>query len=156
MANTYTQAYFHLVFAVRKREALIEKQWRESLEKFITGVVRNHNHKPLAIKAVSDHIHIFIGYNINGLIPDLVEEIKTSSNNWVKIQQLSKFKFEWQNGYGAFTHSHAQVSAVINYINNQEKHHAKSSFRDEYFEMLKKNEVAFKPEYLFDFFDDVD
>ncbi|HNS18730.1 MAG TPA: transposase [Bacteroidales bacterium] len=84
MANTYTQSYFHLVFAVKNREALIMKQWKNELEMYITGIVQNHKHKLLAINSMPDHIHIFIGYNVNHLIPDLVEEIKTSSNAWIK------------------------------------------------------------------------
>ena len=102
-----------------------------------------------------DHIHIFIGYNINHLIPNLVEEIKTSSNSWIKNSKLSNFKFEWQKGYGAFTHSHSQINLVINYIKNQEVHHQNRKFRDEYMELLRKNEVEFKNEYVFTFFDDI-
>ncbi|MDP2059261.1 MAG: transposase, partial [Flavobacteriaceae bacterium] len=100
-------------------------------------------------------IHIFIGYHISQLIPDLVEEIKTSSNAWIKKGNLSKFKFEWQKGYGAFTYSHSQIDAVVKYIMNQEIHHQKQSFRDEYLEILHKNEIEFKDEYVFEFFDDV-
>jgi putative transposase len=94
MANTYTQCYFHLVFAVKNRDALIKKEWKDGLEMYITGIVQNHRHKMLAIGAMPDHIHILIGYNVNQLIPDLVEEIKISSNLWTKGEKLSKFKFE--------------------------------------------------------------
>jgi REP element-mobilizing transposase RayT len=107
MANTFTQCYFHLVFAVRNRDALIRRSWKDELERYITGIVQNHKHKLLAINSMPDHIHIFIGYNVNHLIPDLVEEIKTSSNAWVKSRSLSKFKLEWQKGYGTFSHSHS-------------------------------------------------
>lgn len=155
MANTYTNCYVHLVFAVKNREALIKKQWKNELEKYITGIIQNHKHKMLAIGTMPDHIHIFIGYNVNQLIPDLVEEIKTSSNSWVKQMNYSKFKFEWQKGYGAFTHSRSQIDQVIKYINTQEVHHSKKSFREEYFETLNKNEIEYKDEYLFDFFEDV-
>jgi putative transposase len=152
MANTYKQAYFHLVFSPKNREALICKSWKNDLEKYITGIIRTHNHKLLAISAMPDHIHIFIGYNLNQLIPDLVEHIKTSSNAWIKHSNLSKFKFDWQNGYGAFTHSQAQVDTVIKYIRNQESHHKKSSFREEYLELLKNNDIKYDDRYLFDFF----
>jgi REP element-mobilizing transposase RayT len=100
-----------------------------------------------------DHIHIFIGYHICQLIPDLVEEIKTSSNAWIKKGNLSKNKFEWQKGYGAFTYSQSQINAVVKYIMNQEAHHQKKSFRDEYLEILRKNEIEFKEEYVFEFFE---
>lgn len=154
MANTYSQCYFHLVFAVKNRNALIQKQWKNELEKYITGIVQNHHHKLLAINSMPDHIHIFIGYNLNQMIPDLVEEIKTSSNAWIKNNKLSKFKFEWQRGYGAFTYSHSQIGSVVKYIVNQEHHHKQKSFKGEYLEILKKNEIQFSEEYVFDFFEE--
>jgi putative transposase len=156
MANTYTQCYFHLVFAVKNRNALIKKEWSDEMEKYITGIVQNHRHKMLAIGSMPDHIHILIGYNVNQLIPDLVEEIKTSTNSWIKERRLSKFNFVWQKGYGAFTHSRSQIDFVVKYILSQEEHHKKQSFRDEYLEILVKNEVFFNHEYLFDFFEDID
>ncbi len=153
MANTYTQCYFHLVFAVKDRNALIKDDWRNQLEMYITAIVQNNKHKLLAIGSMPDHIHIFIGYNVNQLIPDLVEQIKTSTNAWIKERNLSKYKFEWQKGYGAFTHSRSQLEAVTKYILSQETHHQKETFRDEYLKILQKNDVEFKGEYLFDFFE---
>ena len=152
MANTYTQSYFHLIFSPKNREALIKKQWKNELEKYITGIIQNHKHKLLAIYAMPDHLHIFIGYNVNHLIPDLVEEIKTSSNAWIKQQGYCKSKFDWQKGYGAFTHSHAQIDTVVRYIQNQEEHHQRKSFKDEYLEVLMRNDIKFNDDYLFDFF----
>ncbi len=156
MANTYTQSYFHLVFAVKNREALIKNEWKSELEKYMTGIVQNHQHKMLAVFCMHDHVHILIGYNVNHLIPDLIEEIKTSTNSWIKSQGFTKFKFEWQKGYGAFTHSHSQIDTVVKYILNQEKHHKKKSFREEYLEMLEKNDVTYNKDYLFDYFDETE
>ncbi|MFM2291834.1 MAG: hypothetical protein RIS29_1647 [Bacteroidota bacterium] len=153
MADTFLQMHAHLVFATKYRDASIQKSWSDSLEKYITGIVQNHGHKLLAIKAVSDHIHIFIGYNVNHLIPNLIEDIKTSSNKWIKEQKLCKANFAWQKGYGGFSHSHSQVEIVSNYIMNQENHHKKRTFREEYIQMLKDNGIDFKEEYLFEFFD---
>ena len=102
-----------------------------------------------------DHIHILIGYNINQLIPEIVEEIKTSTNKWIKEKKLSKFKFDWQKGYGAFTYSRSEIDNVVKYILSQEEHHKKRSFKEEYLEMLEKNEVIFSNEYLFEFFNDI-
>ncbi|MGJ7029938.1 IS200/IS605 family transposase [Niabella hirudinis] len=153
MANTYTQCYAHLVFCPKNRQALIKRQWHNELEKYITGIIQNHKHKLLAIGSMPDHIHIFIGYNLNQLIPDLVETIKTSASAWIKYNKLSDIKFEWQRGYGAFTHSHSQVKTVINYILNQEDHHKKKNFKEEYLELLNEFEIEFKNEYLFEFFD---
>lgn len=155
MANTYTQFYAHLVFAVKNRNALIKKQWKNELEMYITGITQNHKHKMLAISSMPDHIHIFIGYNVNHLIPDLVEEIKTSSNAWIKNNRLSNFRFEWQKGYGAFSNSQSQIDAVVKYVMNQESHHKKTNFKDEYLEILKKTDIQYNDEYLFDFFNDV-
>jgi len=156
MANTYTQCYVHLVFSPKNRQALISKVWKTELEKYITGIIQNRKHKLLAIGAMPDHIHILIGYNLNELIPHLVEEIKTSTNVWIKEKRLSNFKFEWQHGYGAFTHSRMQIDKVVNYILNQEHHHKMKSFKEEYLDMLTKNGVEFKQEYLFEFFQDID
>ncbi len=155
MANTYTQLYIHLVFAVKNRNALIKKIWKNELEMYITGIVQNHAHKMLAINTMPDHIHIFIGYDVNQLIPKLVEEIKTSSNEWIKNNKLSRIHFEWQRGYGAFSHSRSQIDRVVKYILNQENHHRKNNFRKEYLEILKKNDIQYNDDYLFDFFDDV-
>ena len=150
MANTYTQCFFHLVFAVKNRDALIKKEWKDDLERYITGIVQHHKHKLLAIGAMPDHIHIYIGYNVNHLIPDLVEEIKTSSNAWIKAG-LSKFKFEWQKGYGAFTHARSQLDTVVKYVLTQEEHHKKRTFREEYLEMLRKNDIAFNDDMCLSF-----
>jgi putative transposase len=155
MANTYTQCYFHLVYAVKNRDVLIKKEWKDELEKYITGIVRNHRHKMIAIGSMPDHIHILIGYNVNQLIPDLVEEIKTSSNSWIKEKRLSGFRFEWQKGYGAFTYSRSQIDTVAKYISTQEEHHRKKQFREEYLDILEENNIEFNKEYLFEFFGDI-
>lgn len=153
MANTYTKFYVHLIFSPKNRKALIDKTWKDELEKYITGIIQNHGHKLLAIGSMPDHVHIFIGYNVNQFIPNLVEEIKTSSNSWIKEKKLSKFKFDWQKGYGAFTHSHSQINEVVQYIINQEYHHKKKTFREEYLDILVKNDINYRDEYNFEFFD---
>ena len=155
MADTYVQAYFHLVFAVNNRKALIRKSWNDELEKYITGIVQNNGHKLIAIGSMPDHIHILIGYNLNQIIPNLVEKIKTSSNHWIKERNLTKFKFNWQKGYGAFTHSHSQIDAVAKYVLNQEDHHRMKTFREEYLEMLNRFKITYKDEYVFTFFNNV-
>jgi len=153
MANTYSRAYFHLIFAVQNRRALIKREWRSELEKYITAIIQNHGHKLLAIGGMPDHMHIFIGYNLNQKIPDLVENIKTSSNLWLKEKKLTGDRFSWQVGYGAFTYSHSHIDAVCKYILNQAAHHKKRSFKEEYLELLEKFNIEFKSEYVFEFFD---
>ena len=152
MANTFSQCYFHLVFSPKNREALISKSWKNNLERYLTTCIQNRHHKLLAIDAQPDHIHIFIGYYLSDSIPDLVENLKTSSTQWVKENKYCPFKFEWQKGYGAFTHSKSQVDQVVKYILNQDKHHNKRNFRDEYLELLRKNEIEFDEKYVFEFF----
>ena len=152
MANTYSKAYFHLIFSPKHREALIGKSWKDMLEKYITGIIQNRKHKLLAINAQKDHIHIFIGYYLSDSIPDLVETIKTSSSSWINENKLTTSKFNWQKGYGAFTHSNSQIDSVVKYIINQDKHHKTKNFKEEYLEILRKNEIEYDERYLFDFF----
>lgn len=154
MANTYSQAYFHLVFAVRNRQHFISKTWKDDLEKYITTIIQNNGHKLLAIGSMPDHIHIFISYNLNEKIPDLVMEIKTSSTKWISERKVSPFKFQWQIGYGAFTYGHSQIDRVVKYVLNQEEHHTKMSFKSEYKTLLQKFKIEFKDEYVFEFFED--
>lgn len=156
MANTYTKCYFQLVFSPKNRQALISKTWKDELEMVITKIISNRGHKLLAIGAQPDHIHILIGYNVNDLIPSLVEDIKTSSNQWINLKNFTRSRFCWQIGYGAFTYSKSQISDVIHYIRNQDIHHAKTSFKEEYLKILERNEVEYNDKYVFEFFDDVD
>jgi REP element-mobilizing transposase RayT len=153
MGDTYSQAYFHIVFAVENRKARIQKNWKVKLEKYITGIIQNHGHKMIAIGSMPDHIHILVGYNLNQRIPDLVELVKTSSNRWIKEEKLTNYKFNWQKGYGAFSYSRSQINSVAKYILNQEEHHKKRSFKEEYLEILEKFEIDYKEKYLFDFID---
>lgn len=153
MANTYTQINIQLVFAVKGRQSLIQTAWKGDLYKYITGIVQQYGHKMLQINGMPDHIHIFIGYNPTQLIPKLVEEIKTSSNQYIKTNRLTPLPFSWQVGYGAFSYSRSQREQVIAYIERQEEHHRKRTFREEYVAMLAKFEIDYKDEYVFDFLD---
>ncbi len=153
MANTNIDINIQLVFAVKNRNSLIGKSWRTQLNQYITGIVQNYGHKILRVNGMSDHIHIFIGYNVNQLIPDLIEEIKSSSNKFIRDNRFTPYKFEWQSGYGAFSYSHSDRNSVINYIINQQEHHHKKTFEEEYMGFLKEFEIEFKAPYLFDFFD---
>lgn len=152
MANTYTQLYIQIVFSVKGRESLVSKAWKNDLYAYIGGIILNHRSKPLAINGMPDHIHILIGYNPSTPLPTLVEQIKTSSNRWVK-EYHNISMFSWQRGYGAFSYSRSAIDKVIQYIANQEEHHRKKTFREEYLQMLRDFEVEFRNEYLFDFQD---
>jgi putative transposase len=151
MPNTYSQIDIHLVFAVRHRQAIILPEFSESLFKYIYGIVTGKNQKALAINGVSDHIHIFFGMEPTNYIPEFVNVIKVQSSKFVNENKFLKQKFQWQEGYGAFAHSRADRSKVIDYIINQENHHRKMTFKEEYLKILKQMEVDFDARYLFDF-----
>ena len=148
MANTFTQIYLHIVFAVQNRISLINTEWKDELYKYITGIIQNNKHKLIAINGTANHIHIAIGYKSHQLIPDLLQDIKANSSKWINEKRFIKGKFNWQAGYGAFSFSHSQIDAVVKYINNQEQHHKKKTFKEEYIEMLKKYDVPFDEKYI--------
>lgn len=150
MSSTYSQIYIQIVFAVKGRQSLIQQSWEEELYKYITGIVQNKGQKMLAINGVSDHIHFLIGMKPSCNLSDLVREIKKASNVFINEKKLCAFKFEWQEGYGAFSYSHSALDNVINYIANQKEHHRKKSFHEEYVDFLKKFDVEYKEEYLFE------
>lgn len=148
MANTFTQIYIHFVFAVQNRASLIQPEWKDELYKYITGIVQKNGHKLIAINGVANHVHIFTGYKPHQLIPELMQDVKGSSSKWINEKKLVKGKFSWQEGYGAFSYSHSQIDQVVRYINNQEKHHKKQTFREEYELLLKKFNVQFDEKYI--------
>jgi putative transposase len=153
MAGTFSQIYIQMVFAVQNRNSIINKAWEEELYKYITGIIQNKGQKLLAINGMPDHIHILIGMKPSCCLSDLVREIKKSSNEFIKAKSFTRFKFQWQEGYGAFSYSHSSLDNVIAYINNQKEHHKKCSFKDEYKEFLTKFQIEHKDEYLFEWFD---
>ena len=149
MANTYTQLYVHFVFAVKYRAALLDRDWDERLRLYITAVVQNAQHKMLAINNVSDHIHFFIGLNPTQSISDLMRIVKRDSSDWINKNKITKNKFLWQEGYGAFTHSKSQINNVVQYIHNQQEHHKRITFQDEYKKMLNDFGVEYDERFIF-------
>ena len=150
MANSFSQIYIQIVFAVKGRESLIDHSWEEELYKYITGIIKSKGQKLLAINGMPDHIHILIGMKPTCCLSDLVREIKKSSNEFVNERKFSKFKFQWQEGFGAFSYSHSTLDNVIKYIHNQKEHHKKKTFREEYKDFLIKFQIEYKNEYLFE------
>jgi REP element-mobilizing transposase RayT len=149
-AGTFSQIYIQLVFAVKGRQSLISQKWEDELFKYITGIVQNKGQKLMAINGVPDHIHLLIGMKPSCRLSDLVREIKKSSNTWINEQGFIKGKFEWQQGYGAFSYSQSAIDQVAKYVMNQKEHHKKRSFKQEYVDFLKKYELPFDERYLFD------
>ena len=150
MANTYSQIYIQVVFAVARRENAIRKQWRDELFKYITGIVTNYKQKLISIGGVEDHIHILLGIKPNIALSDLIRDIKANSTIFVNQKRFYKGYFNWQEGFGAFSYSHSQLGDVIAYIQNQEEHHKTSSFKNEYLTYLKRYEIDFDEKYLFE------
>lgn len=149
MANTYTQIHIQVVFAVKNRIGLIQSVWKDELYKYITGIVQAHHHKLLAINGMPDHVHILLGMRPTQSLAELMQDIKGSSSKWINEKKLVPGKFEWQEGYGAFSYSKESVLNVIEYIRNQELHHQRKSFREEYKQLLKEFGISFDERYVF-------
>lgn len=152
-AGTYTQIYIQVIFAVKGRQNQIISDWENDLYKYITGIVQNKGQKMLAINGIPDHIHFLIGMKPTCCLSDLVREVKKSTNAWIKEQHLVRGKFQWQEGYGAFSYSRSALDNVIAYIANQKEHHRKKSFREEYTDFLQKFEIEYQNEYLFEWYE---
>jgi len=149
MPGTYSQIYIQVVFAVKGRHNLIDKSWKDELYKYIAGIIKGKGQKPIIVNGMPDHIHAFIGLKPSKAISDLVRDIKNNSTNFINEKKFVKGKFSWQEGYGVFSYSHSQIENVYNYILNQEKHHRKKTFREEYIDFLKKFNVEYDKKYLF-------
>lgn len=151
MANTFSQIYIQTVFAVSNRQSLIKPEFKEDLYKYISGIVTNQGQKLIAINGAEDHVHILIGLRPAMALADLVREIKADSTNFVNKNRWVHGRFSWQEGYGAFSYGHSQLDKIIRYIQNQEKHHSRRSFKSEYLTLLRKFDIAFEEKYVFDF-----
>lgn len=150
MANTYTQIYIQIVFAVKGRQNLISKENREELHQFITGIISNRGQKLFAVFAMPDHVHILVSMSPKVSISDLVRDIKAGSSKFINDKKWMNEKFNWQEGYGAFSYSKSSVDSVVRYILNQEEHHQNKSFKNEYLDFLEKFEIEYDSKYLFE------
>jgi len=149
MANTYTQIYVHVVFAVEGRQNLIRPERKEELQKYMTGIITRQGQKLLAIHCMPDHVHVLIGLKPDKALSDLVGDLKTGSTNHINENKWVPGRFSWQTGFGAFSYSHSQLDDVIRYIANQEQHHARTSFREEYLEFLRRFKIEHDEKYIF-------
>ena len=148
MANTYTQIHIHAVFAVQNRLSLIQNQWQEELYQYISGIVENNGHKLLQIGGMPDHIHVLFGMRPVQSLSDLMQDMKGSSSLWINKKRFIAGKFSWQEGYGAFSYGKSQIDKVVKYIKNQEIHHKRRDFAEEYLELLKLFEIEFDERYV--------
>jgi putative transposase len=150
MAGTFSQIYIQYVFAVKGRENLLQKPWREDVFKYMAGIIKEKNQKSIIVNGVSDHVHVFVGLKPSINISELVRDIKNNSTNFINKQKFLKGKFAWQEGYGAFSYAHSQINNVYQYIANQEEHHKKKTFKEEYLDFLQKFEIEYHEKYLFE------
>ncbi len=153
MAGTFSQIYIQVVFAVKYRGCLISDAWKLELFKYVSGIIRAKEQKSIIVNGMADHVHCFIGLKPAMAISDLVRDIKNNSSNFINDKSFIKGKFEWQAGYGAFSYAHSQLDHVYNYILNQEEHHKKKTFKEEYLETLNEFGIDYKSEFLFDWFE---
>jgi putative transposase len=149
MPNTYTQIHIHAIFAVQNRISLISKTWEERLYQYITGIIQNHGHKLLAINGMPDHIHLLFGMRPTQSLSDLMRDVKGDSSLWINHNRFVGGKFSWQEGYGGFSYSKSQISTVATYIENQQLHHKKTTFIDEYLKILDDLEIEYNEKYIF-------
>ena len=150
MSGTFSKLYIQVVFTVKGRENLIAKTWKDDLHKYIAGTIKGKDQKSIIVNGMPDHIHAFIGLRPSMKVSDLVRDIKNNSSNYINDRKLVKGKFSWQDGYGAFSYSHSHIDNVYHYVLNQEEHHKKKTFRQEYIDFLKKFEIEYDEKYLFD------
>jgi REP element-mobilizing transposase RayT len=153
LADTYTQLFVQIIFSPKGRQNLISDRIKNDIYKYITGIIRNKGQKLIIINGTRDHIHLFLGFSPDITISDLVRDIKANSSNYINENRFVPGKFSWQKGFGAFTYSKSQTEKIVQYILNQEKHHQKKSFREEYLDLLNKFGIQYKPEYLFEWYD---
>jgi putative transposase len=149
MANTYTQIHIHFILVVKFRQAVISPLWKNDLYGYITGIIQKYDHKLLAINGMPDHVHIFVGMRPTQTMSDLMQDVKGSSSKWINNNSFIGNKFAWQSGFAAFSYCKSEVQTVINYINNQEKHHSKKKFMIEFKELLQEFNVEYDERYLF-------
>lgn len=149
MVNTYTQIYIQYVFAVQNRISLIKNEWKDELYKYMTGIINQHEHKLLSIGGMTDHIHALVSMHPKQAPSDLMYELKRSSSLWINENKFVVGKFSWQEGFGAFSYSQSQISRVSKYIENQETHHKKKTFREEYLDFLKAFNIEFDERYVY-------
>jgi REP element-mobilizing transposase RayT len=149
MANTYHQIYLQTVFAVKYRRAVIEKQWKTTLFGVIGNLINEAGCKTIIVNGVEDHVHCFIGLKPATSVSELMKIVKAKSSKYINDHSLTPERFEWQEGYGVFSYSQSQIGRVYKYIQRQEEHHKKQTFRDEYLDFLKKFKVEYDERYIF-------
>ena len=154
MSSTFSQIYIQIVFAVKGRQNFLLKPWRDDVFKYMSGIIKGKNQKPIIVNGVSNHVHLFIGLKPSIALSDLVRDVKNNSTNFINEHKYLRGQFSWQEGFGAFSYAHAQIDQVYQYILNQEEHHRKKSFKEEYLDFLRKFEIEYEEKYLFEWYEE--
>jgi putative transposase len=152
MGSTYSKVTLHFIFAVSGRENALTDALRERVHRCITGIIENNDHKMLVINSHVDHIHMLIGFNTRQSIGDLMRDVKSNSSRMINEARAGNRKFSWQEGYAVISHSHSERAKVISYIENQQEHHRKRSFREEVLMILDRFEIEYDMQYLWEEF----
>ena len=153
MPGTFSQLYVQIVFAVKGRENLIRDRWKTELHKYIAGIIKGKDQKPIIVNGMPDHIHAFIGLRPAMAISNLVMDVKNNASNFINDRGFVRGRFAWQDSFGCFSYSHSDIDKVYNYVLNQELHHKKKTFREEYIELLKEFAIDYDERYLFEWYD---
>lgn len=154
MAGTFSQIYIQIVFAVNGRSNLLQEPWREEVFKYMSGIIKRKNQKPIIVNGVSNHVHLFVGLKPSMSVSDMVRDVKNNSTNFINDRKWISRKFSWQEGFGSFSYSHSQIDQVYQYILNQKEHHRKKTFKEEYLDFLRKFEIEYDEKYLFEWHDE--
>ena len=154
MAGTFSQLYIQIVFAVNGRANLLKEPWCDDVFKYMSGIIKGKNQKPIIVNGVKNHVHLFVGLKPSMAISDLVRDVKNNSSNFINELKFVHGKFSWQEGFGSFSYSHSQIEQVYQYILKQEEHHLKKTFKEEYLDFLHKFEVEYDEKYLFEWYDE--
>ena len=153
MANTFSQVYIQIVFAVKGRDSFIKEPFHEELQKYISGIITNKGQKLYAIYCMPDHTHVFVSMHPDKAVSDLTRDIKANSSSFIKEKKFTEKSFSWQEGYGAFSYSKSQANDIVNYILKQPEQHRKKTFKEEYLDFLNKFEIDYNEKFLFEFYD---
>ena len=154
MSSTFSQIYIQVVFAVKGRQNFLQKPWRDDAFKYMSGIIKGKNQKPIIVNGVTNHVHLFIGLKHSMALSDLVRDVKNNSTNFINEHKFLRGNFSWQEGFGAFSYAHSEIDRVYNYILNQEEHHRKKTFKEEYLDFLHKFEIEYDEKYLFEWYDE--
>ncbi|MEI6584275.1 MAG: IS200/IS605 family transposase [Chitinophagia bacterium] len=149
MANTYSQIYLQAVFAVKYRRAIIDIEWQAKLFSIIANLINESNCTTIIVNGVEDHVHCFFRIKPAISVSELMKSVKAKSSKYINDNQLTSQRFEWQEGFGAFSYSHTSIHAVYNYILNQQAHHKRQNFTDEYLELLETFRIEYDRKYIF-------